>query len=370
MTEVDEKAERLARLAHARGLRAVLLSRQPNFAWLSGGQSNRIDGSVEIGEGSLCVTANGERFLVANAIEMPRLRDEALSGLGFAPLAYDWTLDHHDSAAPLNVVRRAVGRGQIGWDLTAAAGDTVDINLDVRKLHTPLTDTELDRYRRLGQDVARALEGLCRTLKPGESEKTVAARASSSVGEIGARAVVALVGGDERISQFRHPVPTRNVWHHTLMIGLCAEREGLVVALSRIITTRPTVDMRTRTAAAKTVFAALLASTRPGVTGQALFATAAEAYRNAGFPDEETKHHQGGAIGYRSRDWIAHPTCNEVVRARQAFAWNPSITGTKVEDTALILDEGIEPITSTGDWPGLEIEVDGQQVRVPGLLEI
>ena len=78
----------------------------------------------------------------------------------------------------------------------------------------------------------------------------------------------------------------------------------------------------------------------------------------AGHAGEEGNHHQGGAIGYRSREWIAHPRSQEVVEERQAFAWNPTITGTKVEDTALALGERIEIVTSTPDWPSIELEGD------------
>jgi hypothetical protein len=39
------------------------------------------------------------------------------------------------------------------------------------------------------------------------------------------------------------------------------------------------------------------------------------------------------------------------VLPRQAFAWNPSITGSKIEDTALLVDGNIELITGTPRWP-------------------
>src|SRR5699024_11265804 len=67
-----------------------------------------------------------------------------------------------------------------------------------------------------------------------------------------------------------------------------------------------------------------------------LFQAAARAYADAGFASEELRHHQGGATGYRSREWIAHPQSRETVQARQAFAWNPTVTGTKVEETMLV----------------------------------
>ena len=71
------------------------------------------------------------------------------------------------------------------------------------------------------------------------------------------------------------------------------------------------------------VFGRLLEATRPGARAADLYEVAARAYETAGFPREELKHHQGGAIGYRARDWVAHPRSQEVVSERQAFAWHP-----------------------------------------------
>jgi hypothetical protein len=47
------------------------------------------------------------------------------------------------------------------------------------------------------------------------------------------------------------------------------------------------------------------------------------------------------------------------VQDQQAFAWNPSITGTKIEDTALVTGDRIELITTTPDWPGIPMQVRG-----------
>jgi Xaa-Pro dipeptidase len=81
----------------------------------------------------------------------------------------------------------------------------------------------------------------------------------------------------------------------------------------------------------------------------------AAAYGEVGYPGEEAKHHQGGAIGYRAREWVAHPKSPESVQDPEAFAWNPSITGTKVEDTALLVNGRIEIMTSTPGWPTIDL---------------
>jgi Xaa-Pro aminopeptidase len=349
MSDVDVKIDRVAKLARERGLAAVLVTRQSNFAWLTDGQSNRIDGSVEAGAGSLLLTAQGGRYVIANHIEMPRLTNEALRGLSFEPIDYPWVDDQTDRNTPLRIAHRLVG-GDVGSDIAIDGATLIERDLTAR--HVPLTDAELKRYRTLGRDVASAVEQLCRALRPGLSECAVAGEVNSVVSVVGARPIVTLVAADDRLAAFRHPVPTVRAWERTLLIGLCAERQGLVVALSRIISTKPDA-IRALTRATTTVFSQLLAATRPGVTGGELYATAAHAYRSVGYEGQEQLHHQGGAIGYRSRDWIAHPTSCDVVFDRQAFAWNPSITGTKVEDTALLADGQIELITATGDWPAI-----------------
>jgi Xaa-Pro dipeptidase len=102
-----------------------------------------------------------------------------------------------------------------------------------------------------------------------------------------------------------------------------------------------------------------------------LFETAASAYRAAGFEGEERLHHQGGAIGYRAREWVAHPASQDVVQPSQAFAWNPSITGTKAEETVLV-DEAdrLEVITTTPDWPASTVMIRGASIRIPDVLQL
>jgi Xaa-Pro aminopeptidase len=367
MTEVDAKVERLARLAHREGLAGVLITLQPNFAWLTGGASNRINASTEAGAGSLLVTADGARHVIANTIEMPRLLEEALNGLGFEPREYPWTADHLDPPAVVAVARTLTGGASIGADALFAG--VASMAAAVSAAQTPLTDQEIERYRRLGRDVARALETVCRGLPPGITESDVATRVGHAVARIGARAIVTLVGADQRIGRYRHPVPTDTTWRRTLLIGLCAERHGLVVSLSRIVSAEPpSSDLTARTRATALVFGRLIAATRAGASGADLYRAAAGAYEAVGFASEETRHHQGGAIGYRSRDWIAHPLSRQQVQSRQAFAWNPSITGTKVEDTALLVDDDVEMVTSTTEWPGLEVPGRNGSLRAPDIL--
>ena len=369
MQELDEKTERLARLATAEGLDGILINTQPNFSWLTGGRSNRIDGSRENGSGSLLVSAKGERFVIANNIEMPRLHAEALAGLGFTPREYAWTDEQVDPGTPVRIASYALKGGEIGCDNLMPGG--IALEAKIATTRALLTPAEAARYRTLGSDLGRVVGDVCRELVPDLQETEIARRVMASVECVGARAVVTLVAADERIGRFRHPAPTAARWQHCVMVVVCAQRDGLVAALSRIVAAGRVPDaIETRTSATAAVFERLLAATQPGTTGAELFAVAAQAYADAGFPHEETRHHQGGATGYRSREWVAHPASRETVQSRQAFAWNPSITGTKVEDTALVTPDGLELLTSTPDWPAIPLSLNGGSLSAAGILRL
>jgi Xaa-Pro aminopeptidase len=367
--EIAEKHARVARLLAERDLAGVLVLTQRNFAWLTGGRSNRIDGSRELGAGALLVTRDGRRAVVANAIEMPRLLEEELAGQPYEPIELEWAAEKADAGLVVRAARSIAGDGPLAADWPLA--DLPGVEPAFAAARVPLTAAEVDRFRALGRDAGAAIGELCRRIEPGPSEIEIARWVADAVAAVGARAIVTLVAADDRIDRYRHPVPTARRWQRRLMVVVCAERAGLIVSLTRLISAgRPTEHCRQRTRAAATVFARLLAASRPGVTGRELYDVAAGAYEEVGFAGEERRHHQGGACGYRSRDWFAHPGSTDRVSPPQAFAWNPSITGTKVEETALVTGAGVELMTSSPDWPSIPIDVGGSTLAAPDVLPV
>jgi antitoxin VapB len=186
-----------------------------------------------------------------------------------------------------------------------------------------------------------------------------------------ARALVTLIAADDRMNRYRHPVPTELRWERTLMIVICARRSGLIASLTRIISAGEVPeDLKRRTISAARVSAELRHATRPGTTGAELYELAARCYRDEGWSGEEQQHHQGGACGYRTRDWVAHPGSADLVNEYQAFAWNPSITGTKVEGTCIAFPDRVETITSTPTWPQISTLVNGHEYFSPDIFSL
>ena len=367
MRELEEKQERLVRAAKESGLDGVLLATHHNIAWLTGGRSNRVDASREIGTARLLVTADGRRFVLGNAIEMPRLVDEVLGGLDFHPIGYAWT-DDQDPACAVSAARNVAGDA-LGSDWSLPG--TVPFEPQIARARALLIQPEIDRYRALGADAGRVVGDVCRALVPGQTEREIAVSFVHAIAAVKARAIVTLVGSDERIRRYRHPVATDAPWRDVVLVAVGAERDGLIVSLSRIVATAAgAAAIESITVKTASVFARLLDSTREGTSGAQLFEAASAGYCEVGVPGEERHHHHGGPAGYRSREWIAHPRSQELVQARQAFAWNPSITGTKVEDTVLLRDGQLESITLTKGWPSIRIEAQGQVIETPAVLTI
>ena len=369
--EIEEKTGRLSAMLAAEGLGGVLLGAQHNFAWLTAGGTNGVDLSREQGVCALLVRADGKRFVLANRIEMARVLEEELAGADFEPVEFGW---EEEKSSPSFLADRAssllAGGGALGSDLPAGAGVRT-IEAAVAGCRYQLTAPELERYRLLGRDAGLVLGALARGLEPGETEEEVARRMGDALAARGIRSVVSLVAADERIAKFRHPVPTGRRWQRVLMVVTCARRGGLIASLTRIVCAGEVPEeLRRRTHAAARVNARLLSATRPGASGSELYRAAAEGYAAEGFPGEERLHHQGGSAGYRTRDWVAHPSSTERVRPNQAFAWNPTVTGTKVEETCVVNAEGVEVITTTPDWPLIPVPLEGREYLAPDVLSL
>ena len=113
----------------------------------------------------------------------------------------------------------------------------------------------------------------------------------------------------------------------------------------------------------------MILGTQVGKTMNEMYALADQAYHDEGYSTAVTEHHQGGSIAYLPREIFALPDETEVIAEQQAFAWNPSIRGTKSEDTIILGSSGPEIITHTRDWPMVPITIGNQTVLRPAILE-
>jgi Xaa-Pro aminopeptidase len=247
--------------------------------------------------------------------------------------------------------------------------DLEPLPADFDRLRWQLSPDEIERYRRVCADVAESVESAARSAVPGATEAELAGRLAMELRSRSCAAWVLLVGCDQRIALHRHPLPTGKRLQRYAMLVTTAERGGLLAAVSRLVAFgRIPAELARRHQAVVTVDAALIAATRPEATLGEIFDVARRAYAEVGFPDQWRHHHQGGSIGYLPREVKAGPDCPVRALDRQAFAWNPSIAGTKSEDTILCRPGGCEVLTHTGQWPCVTGTWQGRSFPRPDIL--
>lgn len=364
--EVAEKVRRVRGFLERENLGGVLLGHVRNFAWLTGGGDSHIVLGSPSGAASLLVLADGRKFLVSPNNESLRLMNEEVAGLGFELREYKWYEDKLAVDRKMQIVRELAG-GAVASDLSYA--DLRVVESEIAALRVPLMESEIRRLHWLGRETTEAVAEVARTISPGMSERQMEAMTADALVRRGLRPTVLLMGADDRIRDYRHATPSDAKIRRYAMINVCAERWGLTIAVTRFVHFGPLPkELAERAAAVARVDATYLAHTVPGATADEILRAGARAYEKEGYPGEWEKHHQGGAIGYMERDWVTFPGLAEKVHVNQAFAWNPTITGTKSEDTVLVTDKGLEILTVSKDWPAITVEVEGKPWKRPAIL--
>lgn len=360
MGELEEKENRVRELLALRNLDALWLQRVSSVAWATSGATAYVNTASTFGPVSVLFTREGGRHCLTNNIEAPRLeREEALAAQGWQLRVTPWY-------EPARALADLTAGMKVGSDGPAAAG-VVDVAEDVGRLRARLLPEEGERLRGVARLCAQAMDAAIRALRPGQTEQHVAGQLAAEAQSRGVQAVVNLVGTDERIFAFRHPLPTRKTLDRYAMLVLGGRRQGLCCSITRLVHFgRLPDDLRARAEATAAVDAALIRATRPGRTMPEVFAAAVAAYGATGYPEEWRLHHQGGACGYEPREWLARPDSKEQVGIGQGYAYNPSITGAKSEDTILVGEAGNEVLTAVEGWP--TIAVAG--LARPAILEV
>ncbi|MCC6907264.1 MAG: M24 family metallopeptidase [Phycisphaerales bacterium] len=351
------KRDRLNALCERLGLHALLLRKRANIAWLTDGADVHVDLGSATGVGSVLWFAESFKrkpVLLTDNIERNRLLKEEQ----FDPEHWDvvapnwWSYEAAFDSMLDSAFKKA------GADISRCGFDVIGAD-PVQSIRTPLTEREIATVRALGADAAQVMaETLTHFIKPGVSELEIAGHLTGELGSLNILAPVVLIAADDRLQRYRHPIPTSNRIEKTVMVALCAQRKGLTVSISRLVHFGRSLpdDLKRRHEAVCKVDRALHDATQVGRRWCDCLADGIAMYEQCGFKDEWHKHHQGGPMGYDLRDFKATPDETRTVQPRQLVGWNPSITGTKSEDTILTPNanmpgESCENLTAMRNWP-------------------
>ena len=359
MDEIKIKQERIIKLLDEKSLDGIILAKNSNISWLTGGMENRIVFASE--EGAVKLIVLKDKILVlTNNIEAERvIKEEGLDKEDFQLVVNQWY--------ERDLLDGLVGKYHLGGDCYFP--EVNNLQEEIRELRFSLLPGEIKKYRILGKETSKIVSKICKNIRPGETENEIRGRLAQNLWSKNINPHLILIGSDERIFAYRHPIPKDKKIRKYVMVVVCAERDGLIVSITRFVYfgLLPQ-EFREKLFAVAKVDASFIINTRPAKRVADIFQDAIGTYEKVGYPGEWKLHHQGGAAGYESRDYIATPDSLQIVQPNQAFAWNPSVKGVKSEDTILVTEKGYEIITDDPDWPKVEVEYNGEKISLPSIL--
>ncbi len=360
MTELDSKLKRIYNLLDVKNLDGILLTKNCNIAWLTGGLNNRILYTSEEGAIKLLVLKDCI-VVITNNIEKSRMvLEEGLVGRIYCFVENFWYEEEK--------LQERIDDYQLGCDKYLPG--TVNLADSVKELRYPLLPVEIERYKKLGQQSSKLLTGLMKKIEPGQTENEIRGEIAKVLWQENINPHLILVGADERIYNFRHPLPGDNEIRKYVMVVLCAEQCGLIANLTRLVHFGSLPEsLKEKLQSVVKIDAGFILNTTVGTKVSEIFKNAVAMYAKEGYEDEWKLHHQGGATGYESRDYLVTPDLAKTVQDKQGFAWNPSIRGVKIEDTIIVSGDGFEIITEDPAWPMIATEYKGVKIKRPGIME-
>jgi len=241
----------------------------------------------------------------------------------------------------------------------------------IMPLRLELTQNEIARYVYLGDKMSEALEEYMTEIKPGMTEYEIAGGISKALWKYNIEQVMHLVSVDARADKYRHALPTDKKLEHNVIVSINGRYKGLVTTTSRMayIGEVPSklkkqyqdcCEMESLTASKAVI----------GVDELELYHTLQQAYIEKGYPTMFDKHGQGGCQGYWPREYMITPNSHHLVGKNQAYCFNPVVDGTKSEDSFIVTEKGLIPITRPISFPKEIVVIEGKEYVRPGILEI
>ena len=361
---IKNRIQKLRKILNNTDKVGLLLSREENMAYLTLGARNHITLNNTEGVASILITRD-DVFFLTNNIEMNRLFKEEIPEEirdVFTKIEYSWWQSEYDSLSDLIKMKYLItdtGRYM-----------TKNCSPDINSQRYVLSQYEYETLRTLGKVIDEVFYKNMPLLNPQMSEIEVAAHFSKVFFELGYEPILILVFGEESSRLYRHNLPRDAKLGNHCFVSFCIRHKGLVISSTRTVIFSQNTSIQEQHERNCRIDAKLIAMSRPGQKMDELFSVLEEAYATEGYKDEWMLHHQGGLAGYKSRELVCTPSTRYTLMAGNCVAWNPTITGTKSEDTAIILKGNNEIVSYPpfSQWPALEFEFNGEKIRRPDII--
>ncbi len=354
--DVSRKIEIIRQYMEERKTDGVLLSKVDNFAWITSGARSYVALDDKTGVASALITKN-DAYILSKNPETERLKCEELPK-NFTVVEYPWFANLDD------MVNNVVDGKRLLYE------EDPEFNNFLLRTRIKLSEYEQERYAEVGAKTAYALENAMKSLSPNMTEIQVKSLVESHLAKEGLDVLLVLAFGDESRMLYRHNLARNVEIGKRCFVSVCTKMHGLVISATRTIEFEKDEKFESQHEINARIDSEILDATLTKRTISQVFFEIERAYTFHGYPDEWKLHHQGGIAGYNTREIVATPHFSFQIGDAMSFAWNPTITGTKSEDTYIRTKNKMRllSVNEDRDWPYLEIDVNGRRYKRPGIL--
>lgn len=359
--EVRQKEERIQSYLIKNNLYGMVIGRQDNFAWITGGGENKVILSSELGFSYLLITRE-KKMCISLVADYSRVMDEVLTQLGYEGIELMW----YKKSKEEKISELIFGKRVISDFPIAGA----DFKLkDIYDLHYPLTEQEIKKYSILGKKTEEIITKISLDMEPGMSEYEIEAKLFFEYTKNNISPSVLLVASDERIIKYRHPIPSKKRVEKYVMISPAVRKWGLHANVCRLIYFgEPPSELLNKYRAASIIAAHVLSMCKEGALFKHILKEEIRLYKVLGYEHEWKNHFQGGITGYMVSDPTLCFDDTARVRINQAFEWFITISGVKVSELSVCTNKGRDVLSVNGLWPTEEYSANGEVYRFPEIL--
>ncbi|MHA7985769.1 M24 family metallopeptidase [Rathayibacter sp. CAU 1779] len=348
------RLQRAGELVRENGLDAVIVTPGPDLQYLVGSRASTFERLT-----ALVLPADGDPYVVAPRMELAALRASAVGEAGLD--VRDWV----DGQDPYALALRGLGvTRRIGVSEATPALHTVPLSVTsdavielatpvLRRLRMVKDATEIAALREAGAAIDRVHARVGEWLRPGRTEREVAADIAAAIVEEGhALADFVIVGSGPNGADPHHEVSDRVIGEgETVVVDIGGPTAiGYNSDSTRTYATGEVgANIRDAYAALERAQQAAVDAVRPGITAEDVDTAARAVLADAGLADRFI-HRTGHGIGLSVHEEPYIVAGNALpLEPGMAFSIEPGIYfdgewGARIEDIVVVTEDGVEPL--------------------------
>ncbi len=357
---IDQRQARLVELLKKQKLDAVLIRRPENFAWFTCGARNQFP--TDNAPIASIFVSDAARVLLCGNVDSAEMFDYQIASQGFQHKERPWQESKEKLIADFCKGRK------IGSDCRFE--ETKDLTSEFHQLRTSLSEFERTRLLDTGRVLVHSMEATCRHLKQGATDSDVVAELAHRLLRYQVRPVLTQVMADGRGKRYRHWRDDQDQIEKFAVISVVAERDGLHVGCTRTVSFgRAPAELLVDFRRVALIQATALFYSQPGWTLSKLMHPIENVYTKFGCDDEWKLADFGAVTGYRPTEELVVSGAATKLEKLTPLHWYPSVGQAKLGDTILVKESGFEWVTPVDSWPTMEVEIKGNRIALPDILQ-